>query len=132
MPHCRSALLLLLCFSLSGCGSSEYVAVRGKVTLAGKPLTTGTVTFISTTGGSIGYGTIQPDGTFSISTGKQSGLKPGEYKASVVATQTTEAKASDQSAPTPSLLTPAKFADPETSGLKYQIVASQPELVIEL
>lgn len=133
MPHCRNALLLLLlCVALSGCGSSEFVPVSGKVTLAGKPLTTGTVTLISTTGRSIGYGAIQPDGTFTISTGKQSGLKPGEYKASVVSTTVAAPQAADQSEPIPALLTPAKYADAETSGLKYQIAVPGKTLEIAL
>ena len=53
--------------------------VTGTVTLNGVPLTNGTVQFHPAARSSIGYATIQSDGSYSARTGNQEGLPAGEY-----------------------------------------------------
>ena len=66
-----AALILSTCW---GCGSdaSPYVGttvpVKGKVTYKGKPLTQGQIVFEPDNSGREAHGSIQPDGTFELST----------------------------------------------------------------
>lgn len=75
-----------LLLALAGCGSPHESSISGKVTIDGKPLATGTVTFHPLGGGAAAYGLIRPDGEYAISTGAEKGLAAGEYAVTVVAT----------------------------------------------
>ena len=70
---------------VTGCnsGTGKLVPVRGKVTVAGRPLTKGSVSFRpdkarGETGTAEPYGDIGPDGTYTLSTNG----KPGAPRAS--------------------------------------------------
>ena len=85
MRRVSIALLLLVCSA--GCGrpgpySGALYSVKGQVLLAdGTPLKGGSVQFIPKLGGLPAYGTIGPDGTFSLQSLKsREGAAPGEYK----------------------------------------------------
>ena len=103
---------------LAGCGKSFEAAVDGVVTLDGKPLDTGTVAFYPLQGGPAAYSRIQPDGRYSIVTGRRGGLPVGEYAVTVVAT-----------APPPNpklevpgkLITPPRYGQPDRSGLRFTV-----------
>lgn len=123
--------LLFLLVALTGCGQPEYVPVTGKVTLAGKPLSSGTVTFVCVSGGKLGYGQIQADGSYEAFTGKQIGLKPGEYKVTVVATEQDQYD-SNKADSIPKLLTPQQYSDVETSGLKCVVPNAKHFFAIDL
>lgn len=89
----RIALLLLMAFcsltTLSGCGSNrpETFPVSGKVTLGGKPLTFGQITFYPEKG-RLAMGTIDSDGTYELTTlEKGDGALPGQHKVIIVAKQ---------------------------------------------
>lgn len=87
----RSAGMTLLACLLSlgtGCGESDAkkpptIKVRGTITLKGKPITGGVVTFAPVGGGNrrAGTGPIQTDGSFVISSFQAGdGVEAGEYK----------------------------------------------------
>jgi len=69
-----AVLVSALC---AGCGSSPAlpvsppVPVKGRVTFRGKPLTQGRIVLEPTDGGHDAEGTIQPDGTFALTTFKE-------------------------------------------------------------
>ncbi len=84
-------LLLAAAVTPLGCGPSgpKLVHVSGTVTLDGKPLTSGTVTFVADASkGNTQMGTpagnIGTDGTYKISTEGKNGSPLGWYKVTVV------------------------------------------------
>jgi hypothetical protein len=92
------SIALALVILAGGCGEKtprpkEYPGlVTGVVTLDGKPLGTGTITFIpdvaETEGGRPGLARIETDGSFwvgSANTTKPAGLLPGKYRVTVLA-----------------------------------------------
>jgi hypothetical protein len=72
---------LLIIVAISGCHHGpQMVPVTGKVTLGGKPLAFGVITF-QPPSGQPAQGNIQSDGTFSLSTYKQGdGAVVGKHK----------------------------------------------------
>lgn len=78
----------------SGCGSGlDIVPVRGKVQIDGAPMTEGKVLFSSIDRHKPAVGTIQPDGTFVLSTLKSGdGAVPGRFRVTVM----TDLKIRDQ------------------------------------
>lgn len=110
----------------AGCGSHPTVA--GTVTLDGAPLPNATVVFTPTGGGAPAYGTTGPDGRFTLSVGSEAGLPPGEYTVGVSATGPPPEK-SDQPPP---LLTPEKYRDGKTSGLKETVAPGANTVTLKL
>lgn len=108
---------------MAGCSSSGMVPLEGKVTLDGKPLPTGVVTFHNTQDGPSGYGQVQPDGNYAARTGTQTGLKPGDYTVTVSAHESSAASTGFVEV-TPRAITPARYASAETSGLRYHVTES--------
>jgi hypothetical protein len=104
------------CLALSACGSGEWGNVSGTVSVDGEPLKTGTITFHPVAGGADAYGTIT-GGSYSISTGQDPGLKTGQYQVMVSATTIPESGSAEKA----KLLTPAKYATPQTSDLKADV-----------
>jgi hypothetical protein len=95
--------------------------IHGTVTLDGKLLDRGSVTFVPAAGGPGASATIRTDGTFSAQTGRTDGLKPGDYAISV--------RASAEAIPNPNggppkpgkLLTPPKYGSAQTSGFRITV-----------
>ena len=117
-----SALLLTLALLLAGCGGGMPASVGGTVMLDGKPLTTGTVTFFSQASGITAYGQIQSNGRYTLQTGTDKGLPAGDYTVTVVATEPLSTVTDPKVAPAPpKLITPAKYNDPASSGLKFTV-----------
>jgi hypothetical protein len=109
-------LLALTCVAALGCGSELPSTVSGKVTLDGAPLTKGTVTFAPQGEGRIAYGEIDSSGNYTVRTLNDQGMQVGEYNVTIIATG--EAPASDIPPP---LLTPAKYANAQTSGFTASV-----------
>jgi hypothetical protein len=118
----RCATALFLAFPLIatlGCGKRNESSIHGSITLDGKPLTTGNVSFHPVKSGPVAYGTIQSDGAYKIFTGSTQGLPAGEYRVTVVATVMPKNPAPGEEFG--KLLTPADYGNPEKTPLKFQI-----------
>jgi hypothetical protein len=127
----RPAYVFPLCWLLllAGCGSSHDASITGHVTLDGSPLTSGTVTFHPAAGGAIAYGQIDSQGNYAVKTGRESGLTPGSYVVTVVATGE-PSKGMDESPG--ELLTPARYGSVEESDLKFEVKAGENTIDIPL
>lgn len=89
-PARLAVLTVLLFLPVWGCGpgagpeSSTLVPAKGKVTYKSQPLTQGDITFEPTDAGRAANGSIQPDGTFVLTTFKQGdGVVAGTHRVSV-------------------------------------------------
>jgi hypothetical protein len=114
---------------LSGCGTGggeKLTPVVGKVTVDGKPLTTGAVTFHpdAAKGNStphIPVGTLDAQGNYKLMSATKEGAPPGWYKVTVSAQEPIDPK--NPYAPPKHLINP-KFSDASTSGLEVEVVAN--------
>ena len=131
LPRIVFIVLLLL---VTGCHRAEVGGVvRGKVTYKGKALDKGSVVFHSTAGGQICGSTVQPDGTFQLTSQTKSEIIPvGEYVAVVFADNTQiAAMKEDPSFPVQPTV-PFKFSSVTTSPLKYQVVLGENNFDVDL
>ena len=128
-PAVAWALLVAGALTLAvGCGTHDS-SVYGTVTLDGKRLTTGTVTFHPTGEGAVAYGRIGADGSYRLHTGAEKGLAAGEYLVTVVAT-----------APPPDphsevvgkLLTPARYGRLDQTDLRFTIEPGKKQIDLPL
>jgi hypothetical protein len=130
-------LILSLVAATAGCGGSQ-AAVSGRVTLDGTPLNSGTVSFQPTGGGPVGYGAIRAGGSYSVQTGQQPGVAPGEYVVTVQSvSEVTEAQRQAAMSGTMTeavgqLLTPARYAARETTPLRFQLKPGRNNVDLEL
>jgi hypothetical protein len=112
----------------AGCGSTGHDAfrpVRGRVLYRGVPLSGGTIVFSPDPerGGSgpLAVAEIQPDGFYVLKTADHPGVAAGWYRVTLVALLAPMNPAPGQAwVPARSLL-PAKYRDPELSGLSCQV-----------
>jgi hypothetical protein len=111
-------IAVLLAALLAGCGSGDWGTGTGTVSVDGTPLKAGVVTFHPRDGGAAAYGQVS-DGKYTLYTGQQAGLKVGEYQVTVSATSIPEPGSTEKA----KLLTPAKYAQPATSGLTEKVKA---------
>ncbi len=105
---------------LGGCGSDTptTVKVRGSVQFDGQPLDFGGV-LLQPTGGRLGKGRIEPDGTFVISTYDTSdGAIVGPVKIGVTAVRL---QGDSRDGGTREWLIPERFGSPDTSGLQLEL-----------
>ena len=117
---------LTLCLILvAGCDGGGLQTVKGKVTVDGAPLTSGSVRFVPDTAKgnkatAEPAGEIGSDGTYTLMTNGKSGAPAGWYKVTVNA-----ATVPDSSNPFggKALVAP-RFNAPETSGLSVEVVSS--------
>jgi len=92
--------LVLFAFALAGCvlgcgsGQRETTPVSGKVTLAGKPLTTGRIMFWPDDGGPTAASSIGSDGSYCLTTYREGdGAVLGAHKVTVEAVELTNPEA---------------------------------------
>lgn len=115
-----------------GCGGGG-ARVSGRVTLDGRALETGSVQFHPAAGGPVAYGSIGPQGRFTLAVGASAGAVPsGRYVATVVAVAPASAAASDDAESVPVPITPTRYGDVATSGLAFDLAAGRNEITIEL
>jgi hypothetical protein len=110
-------LLLALCL---GCGGPHDSSVSGTVYLDGELLRMGNVTFYPSAGGAAVYSQIAEDGTYELQTGSEAGLKPGEYKVTVIATDNPP----PQPGQTPAIgprITPEKYSRLKQTDLVFTV-----------
>ena len=133
MTHLARLLPLSMILLAAGCTPPLESQVSGTVTLDGSPMQAGNVIFHPAGTGVPAYGTIQPDGTYSVKTGQGEGMQPGEY---VVVVKATEKLAPSEEAGAvevlPKLLTPQKYATKDTTPLKYTVEAGEQTIDLEL
>lgn len=134
MRSVRLIFGLLAAVLVTGCGGSKEATVEGTVTLDGNPITTGTIVFIPTAGGTQVYGAIEDSGDYELFTGQEKGLQPGEYVATVVAREKPTTNVTELGGPAPpgKAITPRWYAAKETSGLNFTVAPGANEIDLEL
>lgn len=132
MRFCAWILIATGLMFLVGCGSQPST-VTGTVKLDGKPLSSGGVTFHPVGTGASVTGQIDANGSYALSTGDEGGLVPGDYVATVVATEEAATPTDNSKAPAPpKLITPPIYGDQGQSPLKYQVKDGSNTIDIEL
>jgi hypothetical protein len=124
-------LVLFVCTPsiLAGCGSSNephLSAVKGTVTLDGKPLPRGSIAFRPDAKGGNNSshepaGEIGSDGSYTLHTRTRPGAPLGKYVVTVQASEPADPK--DPYGPEKSLV-PTRYTDPDTSELRVEVVES--------
>ena len=112
-------LTVVLLVTVWGCGRTPTAHVTGTVTLDGKPLPTGTVTFYPMTAGRPAYGEINAIGRYEMRIGDDSGMPPGEYQVAVVANEPPIMPAGNGMPLPGKSLIPPHYGNVEESGLSY-------------
>ena len=124
------AAVVALALGLSGCAGGLY-PVRGTVTLDdGTPLTKGLVVFERVGGGTpiTARGSVGPDGTYELSTGKPGdGVPPGRYKVLVNPLDLSDVPDEKKNLPFD-----IKYTKFETSGLEFEVKTGPNEFPIKL
>ncbi|MDG3002533.1 hypothetical protein [Paludisphaera mucosa] len=89
---------LFACLGLAGCGEGgpSRLPVSGKVSLDGKPLTTGKVTFVPLDGTTASVAEIR-DGAFQAD--RSAGPSPGRYQVEIIAVEPTGKKVPNPDVP---------------------------------
>ncbi len=117
VPYAANAIsLVVTLLLLTGC-RGDWGTASGTVTLDGQRMNKGVVTFHPATSGAAGYANINSDGTFSVMTGAETGLKTGDYVVTVTDHNIPDSTKSE----TAKLLTPEKYASPATSDFKVTV-----------
>ncbi len=133
-PFANSLLVLgATLFVLSGCGGIYDASVSGVVTLDGTPLPRGTVSFNPETPGPSSYGQIDSSGRYTVMTGREQGLPPGNYVLTVVANEPpTEPGKNGGPPPAGKPITPRWYRSLSSSGLKYTVEKGSNQIDLEL
>ena len=119
---------------ISGCGGGYDATARGVVTLNGKTVPRGMVSFHPLAGGPAVYGAIAADGSYSLQTGREDGLPSGDYQVSVTANEAPASAQGEKGGPPPpgQAITTAWYRMKETSGLKFTVKPGKNEINLEL
>jgi hypothetical protein len=115
---------MLVCLILIGCQAAvpeTLVPVKGKVSVKGKPLATGTIVFHpdrdkGNTSKQEPRGTVAEDGTYELESNDEPGAPTGWYKVTVYAMK------NEGSTKPPTWLASQKFSDVKSSGLTAEVV----------
>jgi hypothetical protein len=134
-------LLVLTLICLGGCGAKDgRVAISGSVELDGKPLDGATVGFVSSTGSSMSAAFTDANGKFqtrvaagmnkvSISKADPNAAKPVAEMSDEDMLMGTDEEVAKMAVQAKGAL-PARYGDPKTSGLEFDIQSGMPELII--
>jgi hypothetical protein len=120
---------------LGGCGgTSNQATVEGVVTLEGAAVPSGSISFVPASGGTQSYAMSDASGNYEVYTGREAGLKPGDYTVTIVARERPAVNQTESGGPAPAgaAITPAWYASPETSGLKFTVAPGANEINLEL
>jgi hypothetical protein len=131
----RIAGVLLTTVLVAGCGPSgpTTIPIRGEVIYNGQPLKEGTVVYLPNGSGEArqASGRIQPDGSFVLTTFKNSdGVVPGEYdivvyayapQAGNIPTRAEIEAAQEAGRPQRQMIIPEKYTNPGSSGLSDKV-----------
>jgi hypothetical protein len=126
--------IVMILGATAGCGRHAS-RLSGRISLDGKPLTTGVITLTPVGEGPSAYAAIGVDGRYSIHTGAATGLDPGEYVVTVAANASaaagTVAEAPGNKGLLP-LITPPHYGDARKSPLRARVEPGSQELDFEL
>jgi hypothetical protein len=118
--------------AVAGCGGAEST-VTGTVTLDGQPVGPGVIVFAPAGGASNpSDGAIQVDGSYFLRTGREEGLKPGDYQVGVTVLDQPAVKPGERSMEVAKYITPQKYAEPSTSGLQFTVEAGSNTIDVKL
>jgi hypothetical protein len=123
-----------LAIALGGCGGTYESTVSGTVSLDGKKLTVGTVSFHPIAGGPASYAQVNSDGAYAVQTGREQGLKSGDYFVTVEANERPAEMRSQDGGP-PAVgkrITPHWYSAKQTSGLRYTVKGGRNTINLEL
>ena len=123
--------LASLAVGLTGCGGPYDAAVHGVVTLDGEPLNHGTVKFSPQGPGPSAFAMIDADGSYTLQTGRESGLPAGQYKVTVVSLEQQE-WAGPGPPPPGRPIVPLWYQDPNYSGLEFTVDQGGNQIDLEL
>jgi hypothetical protein len=125
-------LVVALLAALAGCGGSDFGTVTGAVTLDGKPLDGGSVTFYPANTGALSYGEVSPEGKYELRTASRDGVLPGPYIATI-------SYRSGRAGPGMTIQqiealekVPIKYCQKETSDLRFDITPGHNEVNLHL
>jgi hypothetical protein len=126
---------LLCALVASGCGDASGVGktfpVRGKLTLDDQPLTAASTVVLfkpdvgrGNTSPFEPTGTVDGQGSYTLSTRGKKGAPPGWYRVVVTATEvrTSDGKATGQHRPTPRSLVPPRYGQAATTPVAIEVV----------
>jgi hypothetical protein len=136
----KSGKCVAFCFvsvivcAIAGCGGAYDATVSGIVTLDGKALPGGLVGFHPVSAGPSAYAVIDDSGKYSVRTGTERGLPPGDYKVTASANEPPASERGEQGGPPPpgKSITPAWYRMKETSGLQYTVKLGSNTINLEL
>jgi hypothetical protein len=119
---------------LAGCGGVYDATVSGTVTLDGSAVPRGTVSFHPTSAGPAAYARIEDDGSYSVRTGREEGLPPGEYLVTVISSEPPTVSQTAVGGPPPAgkPITPLWYRTTDTSGLRFTVEPGHNEINLEL
>ena len=121
-----------ICLTLTGCGNSLGSSVTGTVSLDGKPLATGGVSFHPEGGGPVATARILEDGSFALKTGQQHSLPAGDYRVTVMAVEVVPPK-SKYHVPMPGKqLVPVRYGDLKQTDLRASVKPGSNVVALEL
>jgi hypothetical protein len=125
---------VMMLVTLGGCGSTYDAAVSGVVSLDGKTIPRGTVSFQPKAGGAIAFGRIDENGAYVLRTGREDGLPPGDYYVTVSANEPPAVSQSKGGGPPPlgKSITPLWYRSKDTSGLSFLVESGSNEINLEL
>ncbi|VTS08489.1 hypothetical protein [Tuwongella immobilis] len=113
-----------------GCSDSgvKKITVSGTITYKGQPLSSGMLTAIGSTNNEVTSASIQTDGSFILTD-----VIPGPVKIGIIPTPVSMSSSNGKAAPKrPPVNLPAKFSNPQQSGVEVTIADNGNPLKIEL
>jgi glycine/D-amino acid oxidase-like deaminating enzyme len=119
------AAVVSMAVVLSGCGGrrEKLCPIAGRVTLQGKPISTGMIRFSSTQAPIDMLANLGPDGTYEITRGQGPGLPEGTYRVAIMPSMGNRpiGDFTQNKAATPNPDIPNKYRDLSTSGLTFVV-----------
>ena len=117
-----------------GCASGGLESqVNGTVTLDGKTVGPGTITFaLKDASSNPATGAIEKDGSYQLKTARTAGLHPGTYQVSLTVFETAQGRPGERLYGASKMITPEKYSSTATSGLEYEVKPGSNTINIDL
>jgi hypothetical protein len=132
----KSAIGLISCLALCclvGCGSEFGATAEGVVTLDGKPISPGLITFAPEGPSEVpAVSDLDPNGRFVLTTNKKPGVKPGKYRVAIQAFRPPDVPEGQRTMKPSEKLVPEKYFDVNTSGLEFTVAPGTNTIPVEL